>query len=198
MSGSAHTPFRVRACAAAALAALALAGCTDDSSAPSATSSPAGDESAEATPTEEPSATVTPAAGVLLKMPHATINAPAGWKQLPDFLAFGTEANPPTREPGAIRLTQLEYPGPQIPLALQARAALKARIGDMKREPDVEIAGVTFFHISGTPNADSHLDAYGVLHDGYQTGVDFEFVNSVPEAEREKIIEESLATFTWR
>jgi hypothetical protein len=199
VSGSAHHPFGMRACAAAALAVLALTGCTDDSSSPSATSSSAADDSTEATPTEEPSASVTPATGILLKMPHATINAPAGWLQLPDLMGFATEANPPTKDPGAIRLTQLEFPGPEISIDLQAKSALKSRLGDMKREPDVEIAGVTFYHLSGTPSGtDSRLDAYGVLHDGYQTGIDFELVHSVPDAEREKIIAESLATFTWR
>jgi hypothetical protein len=130
-------------------------------------------------------------------MPHATMNAPKGWKKLDDFLEFGTEANPPTGL-GAVRLTQLEFPGPQISIDLQAKAALQARLGDMKRQPDVEIAGLTFYHLSGTPNKDSHLDTFGVLNDGFQTGIDFEFENKVPAAERQKIIEESLASFTWR
>jgi hypothetical protein len=130
-------------------------------------------------------------------MPHATINAPKGWKQLKDFLDFGTEANPPTGT-GAVRLTELEFPGPQISVDLQAKSALQSRLGDMKREPDVEIAGVTFYHLSGTPNEFSHLDAFGVLNDGFQTGIDFEFEKKVPEAERQKIIAESLASFTWR
>ena len=69
----------------------------------------------------------------------------------------------------------------------------------MKREPDVDLAGVTFWHISGTPRkTDSHLDAYGVITDGFQTTLDFEFENSVPEAERQQTIDESLATFAWR
>jgi hypothetical protein len=196
-------PSRSRAYAAATVAGLvlALAGCSDDpepgaEETPSATATPT-EDSSEATPTEEASASVTPATGVLLDMPHATINAPKGWKQLKDFLDFGTEANPPTGT-GAVRLTQLEFPGPEISVDLQAKAALQGRLGDMKREPDVEIAGLTFYHLSGKPNKDSHLDTFGVLNDGYQTGIDFEFENKVPEAVRQRIIDESLATFTWR
>ncbi|GAA4730839.1 hypothetical protein GCM10023350_12680 [Nocardioides endophyticus] len=204
MSGSVSHPARSRAYAAVAAAGLVLAlvGCSDDDpkagaeETPSATASPTADSS-EPSPTEEASASVTPATGVLLDMPHATINAPKGWKQLEDFLDFGTEANPPTGT-GAVRLTQLEFPGPEISVDLQAKAALQGRLGDMKREPDVEIAGLTFYHLSGTPNKDSHLDTFGVLNDGFQTGIDFEFENKVPEAERQKIIDESLATFTWR
>lgn len=205
MSGSASRSLRARAGAAAALAGLVLlAGCGGDdakaetkaSPSPSGTSSPS-DASSEATPSEDASPSVTPATGILLDMPHATINAPRGWKQLEDFLKFGTEANPPTGE-GAVRLTQLEFPGPQISVDLQAKSALQARLGDMVREPDVEIAGVTFYHLSGTPNQRSHLDTFGVINDGFQTGIDFEFENAVPEAERQKIIDEGLASFTWR
>jgi hypothetical protein len=198
--------IRTRVIAAATLGGLvlALAGCTDDDPKPGAGKSPSASvsasptaESSEASPTGDASPSVTPATGVLLDMPHATMNAPKGWKQLDDFLEFGTEANPPTGT-GAVRLTQLEFPGPQISVDLQAKSALQSRLGDMKREPDVEIAGLTFYHLSGTPNENSHLDAFGVLNDGYQTGIDFEFENKVPEAERQKIIDESLASFTWR
>jgi hypothetical protein len=204
VSGSVSRRIRTRVATAAAVAGLvlALAGCTDDDPkpgadpSPSASASPDG-ESSGATPSADPSPSATPATGVRLHMPHATMNAPEGWKQLEDFLKFGTEANPPTGL-GAVRLTQLEFPGPQISVDLQAKSALQSRLGDMKREPDVEIAGVTFYHLSGTPNANSHLDAFGVINDGYQTGLDFEFENKVPEAERQKIIDESLASFAWR
>jgi hypothetical protein len=193
--------IRTRVVAAAALGGLvlALAGCTDDDPEPAAGTSPSASptESSEAPATADPSPSANPATGVLLDMPHATMNAPKGWKQLDDFLKFGTEANPPTGI-GAVRLTQLEFPGPQISVDLQAKSALQSRLGDMKRQPDVEIAGVTFYHLSGTPNANSHLDAFGVINDGFQTGMDFEFENKVPEAERQKIIDESLASFTWR
>ena len=202
MSGSVSRRTRTGVATAAVLVGLvpALAGCTGDDSEPGAGKSPSASPSAassEATPSDDPSPSATPATGVLLDMPHATMNAPKGWKPLDDFLAFGTEANPPTGI-GAVRLTQLEFPGPQISVDLQAKSALQSRLGDMKREPDVEIAGVTFYHLSGTPNANSHLDAFGVINDGFQTGMDFEFENKVPEAERQRIIDESLATFTWR
>ena len=201
MPGSVSRRMRTRMIAAVALGALvlALAGCTDDDPEPGAGKSPSSSASPtdESSPSDDASPTVPPATGVLLDMPHATMNAPEGWKQLDDFLEFGTEANPPTGI-GAVRLTQLEFPGPQISVDLQAKSALQSRLGDMKREPDVEIAGVTFYHLSGTPNANSHLDAFGVINDGFQTGMDFEFENKVPEAERQKIIDESLASFAWR
>jgi hypothetical protein len=196
-----------RTATAAALAGLvlALAGCSDDdpsadpdkSPPTSATSSSPSGESSQA-PTDDASPSATPATGILLEKQHASINAPEGWTQLPDLLEFATEANPPTGK-GAVRLTQLEFPGPEVSVDLQAESALKSRLGDMKREPDVDLAGVTFWHISGTPRkTDSHLDAYGVITDGFQTTLDFEFENSVPEVERQQMIDESLASFAWR
>ena len=203
MAGSLSRSFRYRSCAAVAAAGLvlALAGCSDDDPKPGTDEGPSTSPSAassEATPTEDPSPTAAAATGVLLKKQHATINAPEGWQKLPDLLEFATEANPPTGK-GAVRLTQLEFPGGEVPIDQQAEAALQSRLGDMKREADVDLDGVTFWHISGTPRkTDSHLDAYGVITDGFQTTLDFEFENSVPEAERQQIIDESLATFAWR
>jgi hypothetical protein len=204
VSGSVSRSIRTRVVAAAALGALVptLAGCGGDDHEPGADNSPSPTATAESSTAEssaataDPSPSVAPATGVLLDMPNATINAPKGWKPLDDFLDYSTEANPPTGT-GAVRLSSLEFPGPEIPLDLQAKGALKSRLGDMKRQPDVEIAGVEFYHLAGVPTDFSHLDAYGVLHDGYQTTIDFEFANEMPETERARIIAESLASFTW-
>jgi hypothetical protein len=124
------------------------------------------------------------------------MNAPKGWQQSEDLADFATEANP-ANDVGAVRLSSLEYDGPTAPLDVIAKAALTTQRG-FKRLPDVEVAGVTFYHLSGAPTAYSRMDTFGTRHDGYETSMDFELRKDVPAAEREKIVAEGLASFTWR
>lgn len=195
-----------RLATAAALAGLVLvlAGCNDSDpqadpttgpSSSSSSSSPSG--SATTDPSESSSPTVPAATGPLLKMPNATINAPKGYKKLPDLVDFATEANPGDGTYGAVRLNALEYEGPTLPLELQAKAVLKVSPKEMKRQDNVEIAGVEFWHLRGNTNF-SHVDKYGVRDNGYDTTIEFEFLKEVPAATQEKVIAESLASFTWR
>ena len=180
---------------------LALAGCNDDSkSGPDTTSSPTTGGSPSATASTSPSAdatpTIAPAAGPLLTMPNATINAPKGWKKLPDLVRTNTEANP-RQGAGAVRLSALPIVGPELPLDEQAKAGLGFN-GKLKRVGDVEIDGVTFYHLVGSLRSYTIMDIYGVDHDGYQTGIEFEFDKAMPKAERQQTMAEGLASFAWR
>jgi hypothetical protein len=196
--------IRARAVAAAAAASLvlALAGCNgDDPKAepdptPSSSSTASPSTTAEASPTGDASPTVAPATGPLLKMPNATINAPQGYKPRPGLVSTNTEANPPEGV-GAVRLSALPTVGPELPLDVQAKNAVGVGDGKLKRLPDVEIAGVTFYHLAGSLRSYSNIDVYGVDHDGYQTGIQFEFMKDVPDAERQQTIAEGLASFVW-
>lgn len=198
-------PVRRRIAAVTAVLGLALAlvGCNGDddpkadpTKGSSTSTSPSDSTSSE--PSEPSTPDVAPATGVLLKMPNATMNAPKGYKKLADFADFMTEANPGDGTFGAVRLSSLEYEGPTLPLDEQAKAVLSVQPKAMKRQPDVEIAGVPFYHLAGKATSVSHLDQYGVRYEGYDTTIYFEFQNDVPESEREQVIAEGLASFTWR
>lgn len=194
--------------AALALASLALcaglSGCGDDDpggSPEEGRSAPDSSSSGSADPGDDASASVSAATGPLLKMPNATMSAPTGWEQLPDFADFSTEANPPGAL-GAARLSALELPAAAVELstALQVQAALDSEADERKprRRPDVEIAGEAFYHLAGPVNDRLYTDSYGSMARGYQTTIDFEFEKSVSPAERERLVAASLATFTWR
>jgi len=196
-------PVRRRIAVATAVLGLTLAlvGCNDDdpqadpTKDPTTSTSPS--ESATTDPSESSSPTVPAATGPLLKMPNATINAPQGYKKLPGLVDFTTEANPGDGTYGAVRLSALEYEGPTLPLEEQAKAVQAVQPKEMKRQPNVEIAGVEFWHFAGKTGF-SHVDKYGVRYDFYDTTVEFEFVDGVPASEREQVIAEGLASFTWR
>ncbi|WP_028642992.1 hypothetical protein [Nocardioides sp. URHA0020] len=204
MSRSAHP--QLTAAAVAAGLVLTLAGCSDDdpkadpSSKPSlSASSSAPSGSTSPTATAEASPSVSPATGPLLKMPNATIKAPKDWIQASDLIDIATEANPPSASLSAVRLGSIEYTGPTIPLDLQAESAIDsyAERGTLKRLPDVELDGVTLFHVAGSPRKGIHLDAYGVRQDGWDTDVQFRFDRAFTPAQRKEIIAQSLATFDW-
>jgi hypothetical protein len=202
-------PVHQRVIAAAAVIGLllTLVGCTDDDSEPDSGKSPSASTSASA-PSESPSsaspsADATPTApaatGPQLKMPNATINAPKGWAQERNVGDFLTVARPPQGFT-ALTLGSLEYVGPTGALGALAQAAIKtySEEGQLKRLPDVEIAGVTFFHVAGKPRSDNYVDHFGARYEGYDTDVQFDFDKTFTAAERERIVAESLASFTWR
>lgn len=195
-----------RTVAATAVAGLllALTGCSGDDpgskpepspSASSETASEAASESASASPTEEASPTIAPATGPLLKLEGAQMNAPAGWKPLPDIVEFATEANPPTGI-GAARLNSLAFPG-TVPLDDMATSALKGS-DKGKRQPDVEIAGEEFYHLAGKISDFRYYEEFGTVANGYQVIISFDLQPEMPAAERQQLIAESLASFAWQ
>jgi hypothetical protein len=198
---------RVTAAAVVAGLVLTLAGCADDdpepdsgkSASPSVSASGPSATASSASPSEAATPTVPAATGPLLKMPNATINAPNGWTKSSHIADFITEANPP-RGHTSLGLASLQYVGPTAPLDVLAKSAIKTYSEDrrLKRLPDVEIAGVPFYHVGGKPSSYNYIDHFGVRYQGYDTDVHFDFDKTVSAAEREKIIAESLASFTWR
>ncbi|GAA4697174.1 hypothetical protein [Nocardioides conyzicola] len=193
-----------RLATAAALAGLVLAltGCNGSDPEADPTTSPSSSaaspsDSGSTDPSESSSPTVPAATGPLLKMPNATMNAPKGYKKLAGFADFTTEANPSDGTFGAVRLSSLEYAGPTLPLDLQVKAVLKVATSKMTRQDNIEIDGVELWHLRGSTGYSS-VDEYGVRNDGYETSIDFEFQKGTPASTRDKVIAESLASFTWR
>jgi hypothetical protein len=197
---------RPRAVAAIAVLGLVLtlAGCNDDdpgakgdpTTSPSATSSP--DDSSSASPTEDASPTVAPATGPQLKMPNATMNAPKGFKATGDVVDFSTDAASPDYT-SSVTLTALEYAGPTLPLDLMYKASKKSydRKG-YERLPDQEIDGVTFYHVAGKRDRYATEDLFRVRDSGYETTIRFALDPKMAPAEREQLIAEGLASFSFR
>jgi len=195
--------------AAAAVAALLLVlpGC--DSSDPDAgpTASPEASSTSEAasastspSTSEEPSpsGSVAAATGPLLEIPDAVqMNAPAGWKQSEDIVTFKTEANPPGGG-SAARLGALSFPGEPPPLDDNAQRAMEGAGEDVQRQPDIEVAGEQFFQLAGPLNPLRYTVILGTIAHGYQVTISFDFSPDFSAADRDRLVDESLATFAWK
>ena len=125
------------------------------------------------------------------------MNAPAGWKQSDDIVTFSTTANPPTGI-GAARLGSLELPGPATPLDESARLALRDIGGEVKRLPDVEVAGEQFYQLAGLESSRRYTVSLGTVARGYDVVIDFDFNTEMSAAERDRLVSESLSTFAWK
>ena len=199
---------RTTAVSAAVLLLLASTGCnggsepeagpTASASGPSESSSPSASTSESPSDEPTPSATVAKATGPLMKLDGIQMNAPAGWKQLPDIVRFATESNPPSGI-GAARIGSLEFPGDGGTLDSQAKVAGKSSTaGKTKRQPDVEIAGVPFFHFAGEIGDYRYYEEFGAISHGYQVTISFDLDPQLSTAEKRKIVDESVATFAWQ
>ena len=87
-----------------------------------------------------------------------------------------------------------------VPLAQLARTTIKVRGGaggDLKLAEPVEIAGVPWFHITGTDKLSMHQEIFGTIHDGRIITLTFELDDELPAAERDEIIGSVQATVEW-
>ena len=182
---------------AAAALVLALGGCGSDDTDAEPTATPSATASPSSSTEPSPSSTVTPATGPLLEVPGVQMNAPAGWKQSDDIVTFSTTANPPTGI-GAARLGSLELPGPATPLDESARLALRDIGGEVKRLPDVEVAGEQFYQLAGLESSRRYTVSLGTVARGYDVVIDFDFNTEMSAAERDRLVSESLSTFAWK
>lgn len=180
---------------------LGLTGCNDDDPSgggdPTTSSSTAGSSSADPSETASASASpsVTPASGPVLKMPSASINAPKGFKATKDIVDFSTDATSPDYT-SSITLTALEYAGPTLPLDLLVKA-VKTNYQGYQRKPDQELDGVTFYHLAGLRDKYTTEDVFSVRDSGYETTIRFTLDRQMSPAEREQLIAESLASFSF-
>lgn len=183
--------------------ALALTGCSGDSSdagdepstSPSASSSTPTDDTSSAAPTEDPSPTVTPASGPTLTMPNATMKAPDGWKRDKSIVDFQVSAHSPDYI-GMLSLGALEYAGPTLPLDLQAKA-IRSSFDGYERLPDQEIDGVMFLHYAGPKGKYETEDAFTVRDSGYETSIYLSLNKELKPAEREETVAAVLASFQF-
>jgi hypothetical protein len=187
------------------LLGLAACGGSDDpASDPTPTpSASSGAASASASPSESASTTdsasptTTPATGVALEVEGIRMNAPAGWKHKRDIVRFNTSAVPPSGL-GSVLLGALAFPGTPPSLDETATTSMESDGKGAKRQPDVVIGGEPFFHISMRSSKYVLTEQFGAITHGYDVSIVFDLPSTMSAAERQKTVDESIASFAWQ
>jgi hypothetical protein len=203
-----RTPRRAALATLAAVVLAGTAGCGGDddpgqaqdeptasSSAPSTTGTPTGSTS-EASSPAAPS--VTPASGIQLTEASSTIRVPAGWEPMDEIVEYASGASD-ARSRNSVDLVDSGDLSGNAPLDLQAQTALDGLPKGAKgsRLPDVQLAGVTAFHIHYTvPGDRSEYDTITTVRNGRNVGLDF-VLEKKNAATNPDLVASVLATFEW-
>ncbi len=193
----------VAATVATGVLALALTACGGDdpaarSEAPASPPSSSGTPSAAASepPSESPS--VTPAAGPLLKMEVAEINAPTGWEHEEQLVPLEDGA----RKSGQ-RMSLTETPS--FGSTLEEIAKIQRKGFDdklLKRLDDTEIDGVPVVHLLDPGPQGSYEftteESFTAIHRDKVITILFQLDRDVPKVKRQQIVEQVLATVVWK
>lgn len=185
--------------AVTALTLVLLTGCggnsssTPDVTGPSsgATSSPTADPS-----TGDPTSSVTPATGHRLDVEGFSIRAPEGFDQELSALAR-TKGIADAKTGDQITVAWVTSIG-QVPLTEAIRLARRNTIGgeELKRLPDVEFAGETFYRLAGRIDRFQN-EEYGAIIDGSLCFVRFQLTSSSSDL-RAQIVASTMASFAPR
>ena len=196
---------------AAAVACLALAGCTDDdtpepdppatsdagsSTQSSSPSSPSTDGSTSASP--EP--TVTPAAGLELQEETSRLNAPEGpWAPLDEIVGYSSAvARSDTGE--GIALSDRENFADPAPLDEQVRVArrLLPKGAEVERLPDLLLDGEPAYSLRWTVAGDRIMQHdIGTQRDGRVVYLHFDLLKD-DSAAADAVVAAVVASFAWR
>jgi hypothetical protein len=190
----------VRTYAAAAAVALLLAGCGDDDS-PSA--EPSESTSASGTPSPSTTQTVDPATGKRLVSKSFSIRVPEGWRadtgQSSGLLT--TRYAGDEKPDGTLLAFLATSDGSAVveePLARLARE--KARSSEFQQAPkildDVQVAGVTMYHLAGKTSAHTYAINLGTIHDDDLVEIHIES-SLMSQQELEETFDSILATWQW-
>ena len=156
------------------------------------TSAPTSGSSSPATPS------LTPASGIQLTEASSTIRVPVGWAPTPEIVAYASGASD-SRSRNSVDLVDSGDISGNAPLDLQAETALHHLPEGAKgsRLPDVQLDGVTAFHIHYTvPGDRSEYDTITTVRKGRNVGLDF-ILERKNAASNPDLIASVLATFTW-
>jgi hypothetical protein len=192
-------PVRAYAVALAAAATL-LAGCGDDDPPKADPSTPTASSSS---PSASASPSVEPATGKQLVSKSFTIRVPEGWRA-------------DNGQSGGLLTTR--YAGDEKPdgtlvaflstsdgsaLADQSLAKLakeKARSSEFQQAPeilgDVDVAGVTMYHLAGKTSANTYAINLGTIHDDDLVEIHIES-SLMSQEELEQTFDSILATWEW-
>jgi len=184
----------------AALVLFLTAGCNGDGEPDPPDESPSGGETTSSTPspTDSPSPTVEPASGpeMVPEEGGAAMRAPEGYTLMPQSLNTAVSAEDPQAR-GFVTLSVLPS-AREGDLDELARIGMKRFDGKPTRLPDVEIQGVTFYHLAGENAVGLHQDHYAAAYENKLATLQFNFFSSeFSKQQRQEIIDSVLATFEW-
>jgi len=191
--------------AAAALLLTAVAGCSDDGASVAdptpTTSSPSGtDSSAPDEPTDEPSPSVSPASGDVVKYRQFSFRAPKGWKVGENLLWVRSIESPPG--PRQVRVGEpfgfvSVSAGPAIEKSLDQLAREKVANEEGKRVEDADLDGEVVYQVAKPDPTFQTNEVYGLWRDGQKIWIRFT-LSDAPVKKRQALIESVLATWEWR
>ncbi len=191
------------ACCGVLLAALA--GCTGGDPEPkasdptAATSSPA--PPASQSPTESPSVAV--ATGPLLKMPTVEAHAPAGWEKLDQLVPLADTAGDP-KGFSSITLSEVDsFDDSTNDELVKIAHDLGLNKGEVVHREDVEVVGVAMYRIVSKEKPTKSFEnityeELGTVYNDQVISIIFNLARSIPEAKRQQIRDEVLASFVWK
>lgn len=193
-----------RAVLALVISAALLAGCGNDESSTEPASPMSDTATTEPTdyPTVEPTPVIEPATGTLLKMNHAEIRMPEGWKRKNNFgIGFVRQGADPLF--GSLTWSELNDLGlDKVATSLDAIARRQLRlVGDpgIRRLDDVAIGGDTMaYRLAGQANKYHYEEYYGVLMGNLEYSMMFSF--NIAHGTRDEAvatIESMLATWDF-
>ncbi len=189
------------------VALLALGACTDgDPEEPGASSSPP-TASADPTPTGSPSASPgeatssAAATGPALTVDVARLHLPAGWTKLEQLVSSVDTGDGPAAS--SISLTSIEAFGVTRPDELAEFSLTNGGYaGLLKREPDIELAGLPAYRLVGKDNRGdfrhSTHEEVGATYGDKTVTVVIDLSRSLSAAERQQIRDMVLASFEWK
>ena len=190
---------RPYAVAMAAVAAL-LTGCGGDDP-PKVEPSTSSSESVSPSPSETP--TVEPATGKRLVSKSFSIRVPQGWRaDIGQSSGLLTTRYAGDEKPDGTLLAFLSTSDGSalVEKSLPQLAKEKARSSEFQKAPrildDVQVAGVTMYHLAGKTSEHTYAINLGTIHEGDLVEVHIES-SLMSQQELEQTFESILATWQW-
>ena len=186
-------------------ASLVVAGCGADSPEPKASDpttapSPLAPPASES-PTEAPS--VATATGPLLKMPTVEVHVPAGWEKLEQLLPLADTAGDP-KGFSTITLSEVDSFDDSTNDELADISLGQDRDkGEVIHGDDLEVAGVPMYRLVSKDKPTKSFEnityeQLGTVYNDQVISIIFNLQRSIPEAQRQQIRDEVLASFVWK
>lgn len=180
--------------------ATLLGACGEDATTPGpASSSSSGSSSGASEPEPEPTEpSVQPATGAKVELGGLTLNLPAGFEPR-EASSMGGDLVTASGPDGAARIAFVaaeDFNRQSLDKAVEFAITTGFWTHKPRRLPDVEVDGVTMYHLSG-PSGAGFIDVqFGAEHGGYDTNLTISASGSA--VERQHLIDSILATATWQ